>query len=213
MTDPGPRFCPRCGTARVRDMPFCPQCGMNLADTLDAEAPQPTERGEDSPIPTRSDAAAGQPAPSRPVGVSPWAARVPRVGVVVGLVIVALFVFGVLPRIQPGGPPAQPAASPGLGVASGGPSAPVVGLTILSPTDGQAVATKDVVVVGVAPPGVRVTRDVSFGIDSHTTTDGTGHWAIAVGLDKGENKLTFRIGDDKSTAMTIRVTYTPPAGG
>ena len=65
--------------------------------------------------------------------------------------------------------------------------------------------------IGLAPPGVKITRDVSFGLDQHATTDGTGHWAIGVGLNKGENKLKFRIGDDRSTEQEIRVTYTPPA--
>jgi hypothetical protein len=35
--------------------------------------------------------------------------------------------------------------------------------------------------------------------------------ALYVGLDNGENKLKFRIGDDHSTEREIRVTYTPPA--
>jgi hypothetical protein len=60
---------------------------------------------------------------------------------------------------------------------------------------------------------VSITRDVSFGLDEHTTSDGTGHWAMRVGLKEGENKLVFRIGDDQSTRHEIRVTYTPPSGG
>ena len=65
--------------------------------------------------------------------------------------------------------------------------------------------------IGIAPPGLTVTRDVSFGFDQHATADSTGHWAIVVGLNNGENKLKFRIGDDHSTEHEIRVTYTPPA--
>jgi hypothetical protein len=63
----------------------------------------------------------------------------------------------------------------------------------------------------MAPPGLTITQDISFGPDQHTTVDGTGHWAIKVGLNDGENRLTFRIGDDQSTKKTIRVIYTPPA--
>jgi len=33
---------------------------------------------------------------------------------------------------------------------------------------------------------------------------------MKVGLNDGDNKLTFRIGDDHSTQKTIRVIYTPP---
>ncbi|MDQ2965176.1 MAG: hypothetical protein M3R57_04960, partial [Chloroflexota bacterium] len=90
-------------------------------------------------------------------------------------------------------------------------AAPITELTITSPTDGQAVATKEVTVIGMAPPGLTVTQDISFGPDQHATVDGTGHWAIKVGLNDGENRLTFRIGDDQSTKKTLRVIYTPPA--
>ncbi len=85
-----------------------------------------------------------------------------------------------------------------------------MGLSIQSPRDGQAIATKDVTVIGLAPPGLTVTRDVSFGLDQHATADGTGHWAISVGLDEGQNDLVFRIGDDRSTELRLRVFYEPP---
>ena len=86
----------------------------------------------------------------------------------------------------------------------------IMGLSIQSPRDGQAIATKDVTVIGLAPPGLKVTRDVSFGLDQHATADGTGHWAISVGLDEGQNDLVFRIGDDRSTELRLRVFYEPP---
>jgi hypothetical protein len=85
----------------------------------------------------------------------------------------------------------------------------IVGLTIQSPQDGQQVATQDVTVIGLAPPGLSITRDVSFGLDQHASVDGTGHWAMSVRLDQGENKLKFRIGDDRSTEQTLRVIFTP----
>jgi hypothetical protein len=128
------------------------------------------------------------------------------------IVVAALVIFDLLTRPQAGG---APGAAPGGGVlpdaSAAAPSALIVGLTIESPRDGQAVATKDITVIGVAPPGLTITRDISFGLDQHATTDGTGHWAINVSLDNGENKLKFRIGDDHSTEREIRVTYTPPA--
>jgi glucodextranase-like protein len=112
------------------------------------------------------------------------------------------------PTPGPGGVPGSSQVPPG----STPVPAPITGLTITSPTDGQAVNTKEVTVIGIAPPGMTVTQDISFGPDQHTTVDGTGHWAIKVGLKDGENRLTFRIGDDNSTKKTIRVIYTPPAG-
>jgi hypothetical protein len=87
---------------------------------------------------------------------------------------------------------------------------PPVGLTILSPAEGAVVGSADLTVIGSAPPGVRITQDISFGLDQHATVDGTGHWAINVRLSEGQNELTFRIGDDRSTAVRLHVTYVPP---
>ena len=126
--------------------------------------------------------------------------------VVIALIITSvLVIFDVVTRPQPaGGSSAQPSES------QVAPSAPIVGMTILSPRDGDVVASKDVTVIGLAPPGLTITRDVSFGLDSHATADGTGHWAMNVGLNEGQNDLVFRIGDDRSTEQRLRVIYTPP---
>jgi hypothetical protein len=235
MTDQEPRFCPRCGTALVAGLPFCPSCGRNSTEAGDRSA-QPAGAQSDAPPPddafaTRLDAglpAGTLPAPhpttdGRPLrSVASTALR--RLNdpasrgstIVVGALIVAagLVLFGLLMR------PSQPnAGTPGAPDGSGGvigpdgtpagPSAPIVGLTIQSPADGQAVATKEVTVIGIAPPGLTITRDVSFNLDQHATADGSVHWAINVGLDEGENNLVFRIGDDRSTEQRLRVIYTP----
>lgn len=235
MTSLGLRFCPRCGTARVADMPFCPGCGRNVAEfdeevalragpqgTTDVASGTSTARlGTSQPSSVDdweggrpSDAPAALPATTHPSVDRGF--RVPPVVIVALIVIVGLVVLGVLPRLQLGGSPGSGGlAAPGVasgapGVASGAPAALIVGLTILSPKDGQAVASKDLTVIGTAPPGLTITRDISFGFDQHATADGTGHWAIQVGLNEGDNKLTFRIGDDHSTQQTIRVIYTAP---
>jgi hypothetical protein len=170
-------------------MAFCSACGLKVGDGGDGSS-------RDGPgVGLRA-------AMGRSVGSSIVLAAL--------LVAIGLIGYGFLTR-----PAAPQAGTPGGGVnpavtASPVP-APIVGLTILSPTDGQVVATKEVTVIGTAPPGLTITQDVSFGLDQHTTVDGTGHWAIKVGLKDGENRLTFRIGDDQSTKKTIRVDYTPPA--
>jgi len=234
MTEKEPRYCSRCGTALVAGLPFCPRCGLDNADaggkpiTSDGDrspttsAPATGATGSPSPTATRPD-----PPPAtdtRPVGTAITTAprRVDR-----GLggnpklwsaliVVAALVIFDLLTRALAGGAPgAPPSAGSGGGVVPGSsaaaPSALIVGLTIESPRDGQVVATKDITVIGIAPPGLTITRDISFGLDQHASSDGTGHWAINVSLDNGENKLKFRIGDDHSTEQEIRVTYTPPA--
>jgi hypothetical protein len=232
MTDQERRYCPRCGTGLVTGMPFCPGCGLKTADVGDRPEPPTSDRpdppadvlgrpldegtpGAKPGTPTSPDwrpvaaASAGGPRRFGHIGSSG--------AIVVGAVIVAagLVVFGLLMRPQPvDGPTSSsvPGSSQGGQVGPGGsvgPAAPIVGLTIESPQDGQAVATKDVTVIGLAPPGLGVTRDVSFGFDQHATADGTGHWAMSVGLDEGQNDLVFRIGDDHSTEKRVRVIYTP----
>jgi hypothetical protein len=202
MNDQEPPHCPRCGTTLVAGRPFCPKCGL-----------------KNNPDGQGSTSAPGDP-DARPVGAAIATAPRPLDRALAGnpklwsalIVVAALVLFDLLTRALGGG---APVAAPGGGAAPGSsaaaPSALIVGLTIMSPQDGQAVATKDVTVIGVAPPGLTITRDISLGLDQHATTDGTGHWAINVSLDNGENKLVFRIGDDHSTEHSIRVIYTPPA--
>ena len=206
MSDERRRFCPRCGTALVADLPFCPGCGLNTAETVD----RPTIAAE-APIPDAASADPVETAPVATVGTPirravERASRMPTTILAALIVAAGLVVFGLLIRPQPG------AGSGGQG-ASGGAAAQtaalIVGLTIQSPTNGQVVATKEVTVIGLAPPGLTITRDVSFGLDSHATADGTGHWAINVSLNEGDNKLKFRIGDDRSTEQELRVEYKP----
>ena len=232
MTQSGHRFCPRCGTVLVADMRFCPGCGLDTSEAGLAPASGPAAAASaidaaTSPMDGRSpmDAATGAAAPA-PVETVPapaansvrsFADRGPHIpGVVIAglLVMVGLIGFGLLTRPSAGPPPGVGSGGSGGQVPPGStaiPSAPIVGLTILSPADGQAVATKDINVIGLAPPGVSVTQDISFGLDQHGTADGTGHWTIKVSLKDGENKLVFRIGDDASTRKELRVTYTPQA--
>jgi hypothetical protein len=210
MAAAGPGFCPRCGTARMADLPFCPRCGLNLAE-IDGAGASAAPGGSIEPLPSREPPTEAPTKPVEAVRDRIPAARglaVPPAVLIVGIVVVGLLALGLLRLPQLGGsptPPLQASAGP-----SGGPAAPIVGLSILSPTDGQAVATKDVLVIGLAPPGLGITQDVSFGLDQHTTADGTGHWAIKVGLNEGDNVLKFRIGDDHSTEKTVRVIYTKP---
>ena len=226
MTDVGRRFCPRCGTARVGDMPFCPGCGLNVAD-LDEEAARtggPIVGVADEPVgasPLDSEAPASLSDVDRG-GTSPAAASatpptmmterralsIPPIVIASVFVMVGLIAFGLLTRPVPGGLPG-PEGQPLSGATPTAQPAPIVGLTILSPSDGQAVGAAEVTVIGLAPPGLSVTQDISFGLDQHASVDGTGHWAIKAGLNEGDNKLTFRIGDDRSTERTIHVTYTP----
>jgi hypothetical protein len=189
MTEAGHRFCPRCGSAVQPEMRFCASCGLKVGETGGGD------RFEDEARPAAGGSI--------------------RTRIVVALVLVAIGAIGALLLTRP------PAAAPPVGGVPGQSNpvppgstpvpAPIVGLTITSPTDGQAVATNEVTVIGTAPPGLTITQDIQFGPDQHTTVDGTGHWAIKVGLKEGENRLTFRIGDDGSTRKTIRVIYTPPA--
>jgi hypothetical protein len=205
-------------------MPFCPRCGLNVAE-LDGGAAAVAEpdgvpagalggilAGTSDEAPDAVPDDPGPPTwPQSPTSSLPSGSRdwpIPPVVIAAVFLMVGLIAFGLLTRLQPDavpgpGGPLAPSAS----VVA--PPPPIVGLTILSPSDGQAVAAPEVTVIGTAPPGLSITQDISFGLDQHATTDGTGHWAIKVGLNEGDNKLTFRIGDDRSTEKSIRVTYTP----
>ena len=220
VTESGPRFCPRCGAGVVDGLPFCRQCGFDLADQRREEpkTPEPIALVSSTASPPTTTEVQTMPARApdiirptlRPVDrVIQRGRGIPPVVIAGFLVMVGLLGYGLLTRSSaPAG--VTPQAGGGTTVASAPAPALITGLTILSPTDGQAVATKDVNVIGTAPPGVTITQDISFGLDQHTTSDGTGHWAIKVGLKDGENKLVFRIGDDASTRKEIRVIYTAP---
>ena len=207
MTEQGFRFCPRCGTALVAGLPYCPKCGFNVAEIGASREP-----AEESPPPTADGV-------GRERRVEPFERGLSRAPIILAAVVIAAALAGFLLLTRPQDANGPTSGSPGfpdlggIGEATASPvapSAPIVGLTIQSPQDGQVIATKEVTVIGLAPPGLTVTRDVSFGLDQHATADGTGHWAINVGLQEGQNDLVFRIGDDRSTEKRLRVTFTPP---
>ena len=97
-------------------------------------------------------------------------------------------------------PTLAPVATPATGL-------PVYGLTILSPADGTVVSVGGVVVEGVAAPGSPITWDRPMWFDDHTVADASGRWSFVIGLNPGDNVLTFRVGDDLATALTITVRY------
>jgi hypothetical protein len=207
-------------------MPFCPGCGLNVAD-LDEEAARsegPSDSVAAEPVgaslldleapATVPDADGGVASPAAAIATPPpmiperrWLS-IPPVVIASVFVMVGLIAFGLLTRPAPGGLPGNEGQPP-PGATPTAPPALIVGLSILSPSDGQVVGAAEVTVIGTAPPGVSITQDISFGLDQHASVDGTGHWAIKVGLNEGDNKLTFRIGDDHSTERTVHVTYTP----
>lgn len=77
------------------------------------------------------------------------------------------------------------------------------------PIDGEVVQSRSFFVIGTAPPGATITRDVGGSFDSHVTVRDDGIFMLPVQVSPGENRLTFRIGDDRETAVTIVVTYIP----
>jgi hypothetical protein len=230
MASSGPRFCPRCGTGRVGEMGFCPNCGLDLRQ-LPSDERSIGELPSDASTPAVPSMSAAPPSAAaryEAVGQRPVMERLLGPGLLVLVLLVgAAWLIGWGPFARPGGdagpfagggtPSAIP-SSPFLPAVTSQPSsippgltAPPVGLTILSPADGAVVGAKEVTVIGTAPPGLRITQDISLGLDRHATADGTGHWAIQADLSEGENQLRFRIGDDSSTTQTIRVIYLAPA--
>ncbi|HEY7589756.1 MAG TPA: zinc ribbon domain-containing protein [Candidatus Limnocylindrales bacterium] len=199
------RFCPQCGTRLAPEMAFCPGCGRQVDGAATAKDSETERVAVAQSVPAAERVPAAEPVTERRVETRRGT------GLLLPAIIVALGLLGYGWLTRDGGAPALPGQPTPTPTPSAAPTPPITGIAIISPTDGQQVATKDVTVIGMAPPGLTITRDVSLAPDQHTTADGTGHWAMTVGLKDGENKLTFRIGDDQSTKKTIRVIYTPPA--
>jgi hypothetical protein len=206
-------------------MRFCPGCGLDTSvvggvtePPASVRADQPAEVSAASPAPAASAERLRVPSALHSFSrLFDKGSPGPSMVLSALIIVVGLVIFALLMRPQaasPVGPPqaAQPGASGGVVQpgSSGAPPAPIVELSFQSPVDRQAVATKDITVIGIGPPGLTVTRDVSFGLDQHATIDGTGHWAMSVGLGNGDNQLVFRIGDDRSTEKKLHVTYQPP---
>ncbi len=82
-------------------------------------------------------------------------------------------------------------------------------VNFVSPVDGSTVTTKAIVVLGTAPAGSRIVRDISNAPDQSTRSGTDGTWSMKVSLRKGINNLRFRIGDEKATTRTLRVLYAP----
>jgi hypothetical protein len=207
MTDRDHRFCPRCGNALVAGQPFCSHCGFHVAGIAASSGSEADETMAVQDIASQEGTARSDRSEPRRTSGSP---------IILAAIIVAvgLIGYGLLTRPQAEETTA-PSAGTSIGEVSLPPgatplsSAPIVGLTIQSPHDGDVVATKEVTVIGLAPPGLSITRDVSLFPDQHAAVDSTGHWAIAVNLDQGDNTLVFRIGDDRSTEQRIRIRFTP----
>jgi micrococcal nuclease len=102
------------------------------------------------------------------------------------------------------------AACAGGGVAADEPEPARSGnLTITSP-QGRAVLERDWLWVrGTAPVGAEIVRDIGFAPDDRSTANARGTWAMRVELDEGANELTFRIGDDDETEVSLVVVYEP----
>jgi hypothetical protein len=66
-----------------------------------------------------------------------------------------------------------------------------------------------VLVQGLAAPGAVITWDKPLWFDDHTTAGADGYWSFSIALAQGDNVLTFRVGDDTTTAQTITVRYQP----
>jgi hypothetical protein len=81
--------------------------------------------------------------------------------------------------------------------------------SIAAPETGATVSTETITVSGSGPAGEPIVRDIPMAPDDRATVGSDGRWSLIVRLDRGSNDLTFRLGDDKSTAITLTVTYAP----
>ena len=80
---------------------------------------------------------------------------------------------------------------------------------ILEPIDGAASPDRVIAVRGLAQPNVTVVREVPLWFDQTVPADGAGQWSMLVELAVGQNVMTFRVGDDAGTRVTLTVYYNP----
>lgn len=81
--------------------------------------------------------------------------------------------------------------------------------TLDYPRQGSAVASSPVAVGGMASPGGRVVRDISFAPDQEVVAGADGRWEMFVELQEGANELVFRLGDQDSTETRLGLTFAP----
>lgn len=142
--------------------------------------------------------AGGQPTPSVAAGASP-ALSIPAVTPA--------------PSVTPSPSPSpSPTASPVPSATAAPLPTLAVGFAVLEPTNGSIVSTSDLTIRGTAPAGSTIVRDIPLQPDDHAVAGPDGTWQMAAQLQQGQNTLTLRLGDDRSTTVTLLVDYEPPAG-
>lgn len=82
-------------------------------------------------------------------------------------------------------------------------------MVILEPADGSETADRVVAFRGLTQPGATIVREVPLWFDQTVPADGAGHWSMLVELSVGENTMTFRVGDDPATRVTLTIYYNP----
>jgi hypothetical protein len=95
--------------------------------------------------------------------------------------------------------PATSSTAPNATIAPGS-------FSIDQPAQGATVSQSHVDVSGRASPGSRIVRDISFAPDEEATAAADGAWTMSVELGEGSNDLVFRVGDDHSTEIHLRLT-------
>lgn len=125
-------------------------------------------------------------------GLFAWSRATWRRGLRIGLTaLAALFVVS--------------AVGSGLGQLSNA-GASSVPITLTSHNDGQEVPDAQVAIKGTAAPGALIVLHIAMAQDDSVVADGTGAWSMPVTLTPGDNKLVLRVGDDRSTAVMLRLT-------
>lgn len=107
-------------------------------------------------------------------------------------------------------PSPTPTRSPSPAPSTEPTAEPELGFAIDFPSDGESLTTRQINIIGTAPRGSTITHDVPMWFDEHTVTRSDGIWMMPISLSDGQNRLTFRIGDDRSTEIVVTVVYSSP---
>ncbi len=173
-----------------------PTAGATLVAIGGSASPSATEQGGRTAAPTPSESPTGSAEPTPTSVPTPQPTARPTV---TSTTVPPTSVPTAMPTLTPA-PTTDPTSEP---------TPQAGGLLIDFPVDGEVVRSQRINVIGTAPPGSTVTRDIPLWFDDHTTAGDDGLWMMPVDLAEGENRLTFRLGDDHSTVQVIVVTYRP----
>ena len=84
-------------------------------------------------------------------------------------------------------------------------------LTVETPSDGETVSSRELLIQGKAPAHAEVRRHIRFAPDDKVQADAEGRWEYRAKLKDGTNNFEFFLQQAKDVRVKLAVTYDPSA--